>query len=104
MFVLATDLTENKRGMNYVKRLTKMRCIFRNEDAGTVDVYIKRDYESSWQSIGSISLDGTEEFLFLDVYPNYTAKNFLIKFSAQNRFRFLGIIFDEDSFEILGSR
>ncbi len=103
-FVLSTSLSKNKSSLQYVKRLIKARLIFRNEEAGTVNVYIKRDFEGSYQSAGSVSLDGSEDFLFLDVYMNYSGKNFIFKFEATNRFRFIGMIFDEESFSIEGNR
>ena len=101
-FVLATDLSKNKKLIPYYKRLTKATAVFRNEAVGTVAVYGKRDYETSWQLLGSISLVGTQDFLFLDLFFDLRAKNFLLKFSAENRFRFLGIIFPE--FDLQGLR
>lgn len=104
-FVLSTDLSKDKQMIGLFKRITTFKLIFRNEGGagGTISVSAKRDYESGFHLISStVSLSGSEDFLFIDVETDLTAKNFLFKISGAVRFRFLGMIFPE--FEIQGWR
>jgi hypothetical protein len=94
--VLATDMT-NKQALNLYKRLEEMILFFRNEGAGTAEISIKRDSESDWQSIASVSLNGNEDILQLrigmDKVGHLRARHFLVKISGSNVFRFLGMFF-----------
>jgi hypothetical protein len=94
--VLSTDLA-NKKLLNQYKRLQDMTLFFRNEGAGTADIEIKRDSESSWKPIDSISLAGDEDILQIKISPDkiahIRARHFLVKISAENMFRFMGVIF-----------
>ncbi len=102
-FVLATDLSPKKSTLSLFKRVTHMIAVFRGEGSGTMTVSIKKDYAASFEEItNSLSLAGSEEFIFLDIFPDVSAKNFLIKFSGTNKFRFIGLIFPE--FELDGIR
>lgn len=94
-FVIATDFSKDKKSFLLKKRVSWFQVIFRNEGAGTVSLYVKRDFETSWQSIGTVSLDGNEDILILDVNYDILAKSVQFKFEATNTFRFLGMIFPE---------
>lgn len=91
-FVLSTDLAE-KRALPIYKRLLDMQLYFRKESTGTVDIYVKRDGEASWQSAGSVTLTGDDDILVKEIHPDFRAKHFLIKCSGANRFQFCGAIF-----------
>jgi len=94
--VLSTDFSQQKgsRGLLYYKRLLKMTFFFYDEGGGTADIHIKRDMERTWQSAGSVSLDGSTDILWRDLNCDYRARHFLVKISAANPFRFIGMIFD----------
>lgn len=94
--VLSTDLA-NKQLLNQYKRLQDVTLFFRNEGTGTADVLIKRDSESDWKPIDSVSLAGDEDILQIKITPDKVshirARHFLVKISAENMFRFMGVIF-----------
>jgi hypothetical protein len=91
-FVLSTDLMQGK-GLNLYKRLLDLDNYFRKEDSGTVDISIKCDNESTWRSIGSVSLTGDNDIVVPYITPDELGKHFLIKFSGSNLFRYIGTIF-----------
>ena len=98
-FVLGSDF-EAQRGIGNYKRLIKIEAFFESEVTGTktISCQVKADKEAAWQdtndaqakSIINTSKDFTViEFFFDDIK---LARHFLIKFFAENAFRFLGLI------------
>jgi len=99
-FVLSTDLTD-KKGLSYDKRLLDLFLYVRKESSGTLTIEIKRNNETTWQSVGTIDLTGDEDILIQHLAPDLRAKTFLIKVSSSDHYRFLGLLF---KFLITGER
>lgn len=102
-FVLSTDFVQKMIAKRYnialhkFKRCVEMQLWLRNERAGTVAVAVKRDNETSWQSIDSVSLnDGAGREIFpTDIGMDkcdFRARHSLIKISGANAFTFYGIV------------
>jgi len=93
--VLGTDFSQQKgtQAALYYKRLLKMTLIFRREAGGEADIYLKRDFESTWQDVGSVSLAGDTEILWTELNCDYRARHFWLKISGDNHFRFIGVMF-----------
>ena len=89
---LHTDLTD-KKGLSFYKRLLDMDLYVRKEDSGTLTIEIKRDNETTWQTVGTIDLSGDEDILIQHLAVDLRAKTFLIKVSGTDHYRFLGILF-----------
>lgn len=92
-FVISTDLT-NKQSLAFYKRILDLHLYFRSESSGTATIYVKRDSEASWQTIGTVSLTGTADIVILHLAPDIRGKHFLFKISATNFFRCLGVLFE----------
>jgi hypothetical protein len=90
-FVLSTDLTDTK-GLSYYKRLLDLDIYVRKETSGSLKFEIKRDNETTWQSVGTITLTGNEDILIKHLAPDFRAKTFLIKVSSNDHYRFLGLL------------
>jgi len=99
-FVLSTDLAD-KKGLSYDKRLLDLFIYTKKEDSGTLTIEIKRDNETTWQSVGTIDLSGDEDILIQHLASDLRAKTFLIKVSGNDHYRFLGLLF---KFLIVGER
>lgn len=91
-FVIATDLSESN-SLVFKKRLLDLFNYFRTEDAGDMTVSIKCDHETSWREIGTLSLTGDDDVVLPHLAPDELGRHFLIKFSGNNVFRYLGTIF-----------
>ena len=91
----------DKQALDIYKRLLFIEPYVMNEGSGTLSIQIKRDSEVSWQSAGSISMDGTPEILTQKIPVSYLAKHFLIKMTGTDPFRFIGVILH---FETVGDR
>lgn len=91
-FVISTDLA-NKQGLAFYKRILDMDLYFNNEDSGTATISVKRDNETSWVSLGSVSLAGDDDIIIKHLAVDVRAKHFLFKISASNHFEFLGVLF-----------
>jgi len=100
--VLESDL-EGKKGLPFYKRLTRMQVWVEAETTGTMNIYVKRDNEDTWQSLGSIDLTetGKQGIISKELPVDVLAKVFKFKFSSESFFRLLGIIFWSD---IVGDR
>jgi len=92
-FVISTDLAD-KQGLSFYKRILDLHLYFRSEASGTAGIYVKRDSEADWQSVGSVALTGTEDIIIKHLACDIRAKHFLFKISAANMFRFLGCLFE----------
>jgi len=89
--VFETDLGE-KGLMVMKKRMLKIQFYVRAEAQGHLDISIKRDLETSWQSAGVVSLVGTEGILTVDLPVDFTAKTFKIKIESEYDFNLLGFV------------
>jgi hypothetical protein len=92
-FVISTDLT-NKQGLAFYKRIYDLHLYFNGYDGGTVTVYVKRDSELTWQSVGTITLDDDEDIIIEHLACDLRGKHFLFKLSAANHFEFLGCLYE----------
>ena len=55
---------------------------------------IKRDFETAWQSAGSIALTSENDTVFNQVSSiSYQARHFQLKITGANAFRIVGVIF-----------
>lgn len=90
-FVISTDLT-NKQGLAYYKCILDLHLYFKNEISGIVTVEVRRDSEPAWQEVGEVTLTGLEEILVKHLATDINAKHFLFKLSAENKFKFLGML------------
>lgn len=97
-FVITTDLAD-KRGLMQNKRITQIYLYVQKETSGTLSLSVKKDNESSWQSLGSVSLTGTKTILRQRLSVDTTARHFLIKTTGNTAFRILGF---EMEFELAG--
>ena len=93
--VIGSDLMGSKGvGADLYKRLAFVSPIFRNEGAGTATIALKRDFESSWSTIGTVDLAGDTAIIWDKINASgYRARYFQVKISATNPFRFIGMIF-----------
>lgn len=99
-FVLTTDLAD-KTALPYFKRIHQIYVYIRKETSGTLALYIKKDNEPYFQSIGSVSLTGTQEILRARLAVDVRARHFLIKLLGTAKFNFIGMEFE---FELAGER
>ncbi len=94
--VLSTDLTPQRQGLKMFKRLWSMQFWLRRQTTGSLNIYIKRDNELNWLSLGTVDMtDSAEpEFIVKDFPCDGRARHFLIKIESTVAFSFLGMIFD----------
>jgi hypothetical protein len=94
-FVINTDLTSDKTGLTYYKRILDLDLYFRCEASGTAEIWLKRDSEADFQYLGSVGLtDITAPTIIIKHLAIDTkAKDFDFKVSYGNACRFLGVIF-----------
>lgn len=100
--VITTDLSD-KTSLSQYKRINGMHLYFRSEGAGEAIIEAKEDNELNWQSLKTIDLTSEESQQIICVYLpcDLRARHFLLRVSASNSFRFLGVIFD---YELDGMR
>jgi len=93
--VLSTDLA-NKAALAIFKRITNMQFLFFSEGENdySVAVSVKEDNGANWESLGSVSLNGTAEIITVDLPCDLRQKHLLLKLIGANRFRFLGVVFE----------
>jgi hypothetical protein len=102
--IFSTTLSRPKV-LNFYKRINNgMDVVINRKSTGTVNIYVKRDTEKSWSSIGSISLIDTDEPDTLIVHKPFDkrARTFLIKLESTAYAELIGLIFRD--FEIDDSR
>ena len=92
-FVLTTDLSD-KKALGWYKRILQVYFYVFKEGSGSLTIEVKRDNESLWQSVGTISLDGSADLLISRLPVDIRARTFLFKVSATSAFRFVGMAFD----------
>lgn len=100
-FVISVDLTE-KQSLDILKRIFKAMLIFAGRSSeGTIDMFVKRDNEASWQSLSSVSLKSTRQIADSKFLVNKRAKHFLFKGVTTVLCDIIGMYFN---FEIDGYR
>lgn len=92
-FVLSTDLAQ-KSGLMFFKRLLQIFAYIRKTGSGTLTLFIKRDNETDWQSLGTVSMSGDEDILRQRLAVDQRARHYLIKVSSTSKFNFLGMEFE----------
>ena len=93
--VLSTDCA-HKKALTWFKRAGNLQFIFRAEGTNdfTVSPYAKAETDASWQALDEISLNGSGEFVYVDVPCDVRFHVCQLKMEATNRFSFVGVIFD----------
>lgn len=102
-FVMTTDLA-NKQALSVYKRILQMYFYFRDNGSDsdeTANIYIKRDTETNWQSLGSVNLSGSEAIIRKRLAVDVRGRHFEIKVSSTDAFNFIGVEFE---FEVVGDR
>lgn len=100
--VIGTTLTINAKSINLFKRINNGADFFFNrEAAGSVNIYIKRDNEKSWQFVGSASLVDTDlpDIVVVHVPFDTRAKFLLVKLESTDFFESIGMMFNEYEFD-----
>jgi len=95
-FVVSTDMT-GKQTLNFYKRMLQMYLYFNSNGSGsteTANISIKRDTEANFQSLGSVTLDGTEKIVRKRLAVDMRARNFELKIGALNKYNFVGVEFE----------
>ena len=92
-FEITTDLAD-KSALPYFKRILNIYVYVYAESAGELALSVKRDSESSFQSLGSVSLAGSETLLRVRLNTDFRARHFLIKVLGTTTFRFVGLEFE----------
>ena len=93
-FVISTDL-ENGLALGYFKRVSKIYVYIAGRSTeGVISLFVKRDNEASWQSLGDISLLSDHKYIIVELAPDIRARHFLIKGTSAVLFDVLGMLFD----------
>lgn len=92
-FQLSTDLAD-KTALPYFKRLSYMWFWVEKRGNGTLSIEIKQDKESSWQTVGSVSLDGDTDVLVQGLDCDYLARHYTLQISSTNPFSLIGVVFE----------
>ena len=90
--VMATDLSE-ENSLGFFKRVNNgIDLTFNRQSSGTVGVYVKRDGEKSWLSIGSVDVtDSAEpEWVTPHLPCDIRAKHFKFELVGAQPFEFIG--------------
>lgn len=98
ILVIGTTLTLRASSINLFKRVNNgVDLYFNREDAGSVNVSIKRDNEASWQLVGTASLIDADlpDIIVFHIPFDKRAKFFLFKLESTDFFEFLGMAFSE---------
>jgi hypothetical protein len=102
--IFSTTLSSPK-SLNLYKRINNgADFIFNRKSAGSAAIYVKRDTEKSWQSLGTVSFtDSNEpETVIVHLPFDMRAKSFLFKIESTDDMEFIGIIFRD--FEVDDNR
>lgn len=100
--IIGTTLTLKAQSINLFKRINNgVDLYFNREVAGSVNVYVKRDNERTWQLVGAASLVDTDlpDIVVVHVPFDKRAKFFLFKLESTDYFEFLGMAFNEFEFD-----
>jgi hypothetical protein len=86
-----------KQSLYHNKRLLQMFFYFKSNGTAsgeTAQISIKRDTELSFQSLGSVSLDGLSGTIRKRLAVDVRARNFELKIGALNKYNFIGVEFE----------
>lgn len=93
-FVLATDLTQHF-SLREFKLCNRIDTFIRSRSiADTMTISVKRDNEPNWQSLGSISMQGDNDIIDVELTPEIRAKHFLFKGESTKLFAFIAQFYD----------
>jgi hypothetical protein len=92
-FCLTTDLAD-KQALPFYKRVLQIYVYVRKESSGTLTHRVKRDNETSWQSLGTINLTGDEDILRQRLAVDFRARHILLETSGTSKFSVLGYEFE----------
>lgn len=93
-FVLATDLTPSF-SLREFKLCHRIDTFLESRSvADTLVISVKRDNEPNWQNLGSLSMQGDNKIIDVEITPDVRAKHFLFKGGSQKLFGFIGMFFD----------
>lgn len=90
--VMATDLSKDN-SLGFFKRLNNgIDLTFNRESSGSVDVYVKRNGENTWQSVGSVALtdSASPDWVTPHLPCNIRAKHFKFELVGASPFEFIG--------------
>jgi len=101
--ILGTTLT-TPRSLDRFKRMNDGADFCFNHLAGaTADIYVKCDGQKSWQSLGSVSLEGSDrDFVTVHLPFDVRARFFEFNIESSDAFEFIGMIVQ--NFEFDGER
>ncbi|GAF95753.1 unnamed protein product, partial [marine sediment metagenome] len=93
-FVLATDLTpgfslREHKLCHRIDTFMESRSV-----ADELAISAKRDNEPNWQSLGTLSMQGTDKIIDVEITPEVRAKHFLFKGETTKLFAVIGMFFD----------
>lgn len=88
-FQLTTDLMYRK-GLRIYKRVLEWRVIAAKA-SGSLTLWVKRDDESGWFYLGTVSLDVTEEIAVVDLFCDVRFKSCLLEVRGNFRFDVIGV-------------
>lgn len=98
-FVLTTDLADKQALMDF-KRVQQIYVYCRNKSSGSFTLSYKADNESSFTSLGTVSMVGSQDILRVRLACDIRARHFLFKVLSQDDFEFIGMEFE---YEYAGS-
>lgn len=94
-FVLTTDLAD-KQALAFRKRVLQIFVYVMKETTGMLSLSVKRDNETSYQSLGTVSLTGDEDVLRQRLAVDFAGHHFLLKVAGNTAFRVIGFEFEYD--------
>lgn len=93
--IISTDAVgKNKGVLPHYKRVSELELICKSEGVGTVLIECKADDAANWEGLGSVSLtdEANADIIYRHLPVDIRGKTFLLRFSATNRFRLVGVI------------
>jgi hypothetical protein len=91
-FVLATDMAKSG-ALGFYKRC-HFQFPYLYSSSSTLTMSVKRNQEAAWQSLGTVSISGSNEIQRLRSKVDVRAQDFLFKYSFTGSFRFIGAEYD----------
>jgi len=84
-----------RQAIAHYKRIHEIEFWFRREETGSLTISYKRDFESSWQTGGTVSLVSSAGEKFVRVRLtglDWRCRTLLLKIAGATQFRFVGLI------------